>query len=588
MANQKPDNRDAKKTPIPRSRTTTDDDARERLLSTLPVTERLLHLNGIPTAVLEGGSGPEVVLLHGPGGYSAQWLRVIPDLAASHRVIAPDLPGHGASGTSDGPLDTEVVMRWLDDLIECTCDSAPTLVGHVIGGAIAARFAGRYGERLSGLVLVDTLGLSGFQPTPEFGQALHEFMSKPSAATHDQLWHLCSHNIDVLRDGLGERWQWMKAYDLDRARTPELGGAVQSLMQEFGIPAIPPEDLERVAVPTSLIWGRHDLATPVSVAETASSRYRWPLHIIEDAADDPSLDQPEAFLIALRAAIDESQTNDAATDPQKATQVAWDRIAPGYDRTNTPTQMSIAGEGLRRAGLSPGMSFLDVAAGSGALSIPAARTGARVLATDLSPAMLRLLGRRAAEETLSVETRVMDGHALDLDDATFDMAGSQFGVMLFPDMPAGIREMVRVVKPGGRVLILAYGDPHRIEFLDFLVRAVQFVRPDFDGLPSDPPPLEFQLADPNTMREALSAAGLTNVRVETVTETTEHRSGEDLWDWIVCSNPVAEMILGEHLELSLDERQMVRQQLEKLVRERAGAAESARLINPVNIGVGER
>jgi len=69
------------------------------------------------------------------------------------------------------------------------------------------------------------------------------------------------------------------------------------------------------------------------------------------------------------------------------TRSAWDRIAPGYDRTNTSTQMWLGHEGLRRAGLRAGMRFLDVAAGSGALVIPAARLGARVLATDQSPVM---------------------------------------------------------------------------------------------------------------------------------------------------------------------------------------------------------
>ena len=132
------------------------------------------------------------------------------------------------------------------------------------------------------------------------------------------------------------------------------------------------------------------------------------------------------------------------------TRAAWDTIAPGYDMTNTPTQMWLGNEGLRRAGLRSGMRFLDVAAGSGALSIPASRLGAQVLATDQSPVMLDLLEKRAHKEGLSVETRVMDGHALQLDDKSFEMAGSQFGVMLFPDMPKGIREMARVVKPGGR------------------------------------------------------------------------------------------------------------------------------------------
>jgi ubiquinone/menaquinone biosynthesis C-methylase UbiE len=137
----------------------------------------------------------------------------------------------------------------------------------------------------------------------------------------------------------------------------------------------------------------------------------------------------------------------------------WDAIATGHDRTNTPSQMWLGNEGLRRAGLRPGMRFLDVAAGSGALSIPAARLGARVLATDLSPAMLALLEQRAREEELSIETQDMDGNALELEDAGFDMAGSQFGVMLFPDMPKGIAEMARVVKPGGRVLMSVSSTP---------------------------------------------------------------------------------------------------------------------------------
>src|SRR5262249_50807992 len=95
---------------------------------------------------------------------------------------------------------------------------------------------------------------------------------------------------------------------------------------------------------------------------------------------------------------------------------AWNSIAPGYDESVTPTHFWLGSEGLRRAGLCAGMSFLDVAAGSGALSIPAARLGARVLATDQSPAMLKLLQARAHKEGLGIETRAMDGHALQISD----------------------------------------------------------------------------------------------------------------------------------------------------------------------------
>src|SRR6266508_3623535 len=81
------------------------EDAREELLAGLPVAERRIELAGVTTAVLEGGDGPPMVLLHGPGEFAAGWLRVLPDLAADHRVVVPDLPGHGASTLGDGPLD---------------------------------------------------------------------------------------------------------------------------------------------------------------------------------------------------------------------------------------------------------------------------------------------------------------------------------------------------------------------------------------------------------------------------------------------------------------------------------------------------
>lgn len=276
--------------------------ARERLLSGLSMVERRLELNGVSTAVLEGGDGPPVVLLHGPGEHAAKWFQVLPSLTTTHRVIAPDLPGHGASGAFGGKLDVEPVLEWLEDLVACTCPAPPALVGHVLGGAIAARFAADRGERIRSLVLADALGLAPFQPTPELGAAVNEHFSAPTGETYDVLWSRCAFDLHAVRDRVGERWEWMKAYSLDLAREPERMAALEALMEQFAFPQIPPADLARIAVPVTLVWGRHDRATALSVAEDASARYGWPLRIIESSGDDPATEQPEAFVEAVRAA----------------------------------------------------------------------------------------------------------------------------------------------------------------------------------------------------------------------------------------------------------------------------------------------
>jgi ubiquinone/menaquinone biosynthesis C-methylase UbiE len=357
----------------------------------------------------------------------------------------------------------------------------------------------------------------------------------------------------------------------------------QSLFEQFALPATPQEELERVQIPTFLIWGRHDLATPLQIAEAASTRFGWPLHVIDGAADDPPIEQPAAFMKVLRTVLAERTVIESASIAREA----WNRIAPGYDRYITPSHFWLAQEGLRRAGLRPGMRFLDVAAGSGGLSIPAARLGADVVATDISPAMIEKLRARAAGEGLAIEARVMDGHALELADESFDMAGSQFGVMLFPDMPRGIREMVRVVRPGGRVLLTAFGDPRRIDFLAFFIEAIKAVRPAFAGLPADPPPLPFQLRDPERLRFELETAGLQDVRVESTTERLEFTAGEQLWQWLTQSNPIPGAVLAG-LELSEEERGKIRQALDRLVAARAKADGTAVLTSPINIGIGTK
>ena len=274
-------------------------DLRERLLDDLPVTERRLPVAGVSTAVLGGGDGPPVVLLHGPGESSFWWMRVLPDLVDTHRVIVPDLPGHGASTAADDALDADSVLAWLGELIDETCTAPPTLVGHLLGGAIAARFASDHDDRLRRLVLVDSLGLGRFLPSPRFAFGLIRFVVRPTDRAYHRFLDQCMLDRDGLIEGMGDDWEPFLAYNLECARTPSVQSAMRTLMKEVGVPRIPSDDLERITVPTSLIWGRDDRAIRLGTAERAASRYGWPLHVIDEAGDDPKLERPAAFLEAL-------------------------------------------------------------------------------------------------------------------------------------------------------------------------------------------------------------------------------------------------------------------------------------------------
>jgi ubiquinone/menaquinone biosynthesis C-methylase UbiE len=266
---------------------------------------------------------------------------------------------------------------------------------------------------------------------------------------------------------------------------------------------------------------------------------------------------------------------------------AWDRVAPGYDEFVTPTYFGLGAEALRRAGLRPGMRLLDVAAGSGAVSLAAARLGAHVTAVDVSPVMVERLKRRAREEGLNLEARVMDGHALDLEDESFDMVASEFGVMLFPDLPRGLREMARVTKSGGRVVVVAFGSPAKIEFFNFFIRAVQAAVPGFTGPPMDPLPLPFQVQDPEKLRQEMVNAGLKEVRVEQTGEEMKYKSGKHFWDWVTNSNPIVGMILGQ-LNLNTEQIVAIQRAMDDLIRERAVGGDTAVLISPINIGIGTK
>src|SRR6267154_1439102 len=116
------------------------------------------------------------------------------------------------------------------------------------------------------------------------------------------------------------------------------------------------------------------------------------------------------------------------------------------------TTLQIVGEELCEAlDLRPGSKVLDVAAGNGNVTLAAARRWCEVTSTDYVPALLERGRERAAAERLVIDFRQADAEALPFADASFDVVVSTFGVMFTPDQDRAAAELIRVVKPGGKI-----------------------------------------------------------------------------------------------------------------------------------------
>lgn len=189
----------------------------------------------------------------------------------------------------------------------------------------------------------------------------------------------------------------------------------------------------------------------------------------------------------------------------------WDTAAQHYEKTAHPFTMHYAEAALARVVLTPESRVLDVAAGTGALALTAARSGAQVLATDFSPGMV---ARIAAAKMPNVETRVMDGQALELEDGSFDAVFSIFGVIMFPDWRKGLAEMARVTRIGGTGVVATWQDRGAATFL-LLGQIRRKLFPDREGMVM--PDAVRALSDPADFASELVLAGYRDPEIEHVT-----------------------------------------------------------------------
>jgi SAM-dependent methyltransferase len=193
---------------------------------------------------------------------------------------------------------------------------------------------------------------------------------------------------------------------------------------------------------------------------------------------------------------------------------AWHRWGPQLERwlgEATEAMLAMAGAGA-------GDRVLDVAAGAGGQTVAAARLvgpDGRVLATDISSNILERAALEARRAGLgNVETRVMDGERLDVEEASFDAVISRLGFISFPDRQAALRGMWRALKPGGAIAGVVYSTPEKNELFSIPVGIIR--RRAQLPAPAPDQPGAFSFGAPGAIEAAFERAGFVGVEVRRV------------------------------------------------------------------------
>jgi pimeloyl-ACP methyl ester carboxylesterase len=252
-----------------------------------------LRVHGVDLEVVRGGSGPTVVLLHGPTAYSptAPFLELLRQTAS---VVAPSHPGWGGSARPDDFDTVYDLVHCYQDVLDALPDERVTLIGCSFGGWLAAELAINYGHRLHRLILVDPVGIkvSG----REERDIVHHFNTPPA-----ELARLAWHDPDRQRPGLfGLGWQQHLDAMSDEEMVRMARGWDALCLYAWRPHLYNPRLkrwLHRITVPTLVLWGASDrIVTPeygrVYSGLIPGSRFE----LIPEAGHHPELEQPAAFV----------------------------------------------------------------------------------------------------------------------------------------------------------------------------------------------------------------------------------------------------------------------------------------------------
>ena len=259
----------------------------------------------------------------------------------------------------------------------------------------------------------------------------------------------------------------------------------------------------------------------------------------------------------------------------------WDAHVDAYQHVFEPLTDAFNARALAMLGPLDGVDVLDVAAGAGGAAMAAAALGARVAAVDASPAMVARIAARAEDCTGpgKVAARLADAAALPFPAASFGAALSSFGIVLLPDPAAGMAELHRVLRPGGRAAVVTWTEPHRYEAaarLRAAVTAVQGAPPPMGDMPA-----QLRFTDPSRLRALLAGAGFASIQVERMEAALHAPSATDLAGSLGFAPGMAAMLEG----LGPDRAAVLRHFRERLEADQGTGAVHLGAVAHVAVGV---
>jgi pimeloyl-ACP methyl ester carboxylesterase len=268
--------------------------------------------------VIDIGSGPALIFVHGLAGCWQNWLENIPYFAGQYRVIAVDLPGFGESEMPDRPISISGYARSLDALCDVLDVDSARLVGNSMGGYVAAEMAIRSPGRVEALCLVAAAGLSVERARADRRRGVRHRMENllffytawlarrfPSLALRPRVrrWMLglvVAHPEDLPGPLIAEQ--------VRAINKPGIDSALDALTR------YPIRDrLGEIACPTLIVWGEEDRLVPPSDA----AEFEWLIAgsrrlTYEDTGHAPMLERPERFNADLAAFLEQASKRRAS------------------------------------------------------------------------------------------------------------------------------------------------------------------------------------------------------------------------------------------------------------------------------------